>query len=137
MFTADVLTRSLLALGIIIGGLSIYRFYNWTLQLRTPNLLADLGPIRSNAFTLVYFTTPTCVPCKTVQRPEIEKLGLLLGNAIQVLEVDATQHPDMASRWGVMSVPTTYLIDSRGKLRHVNHGVTRAEKLLMQLYSVK
>jgi thiol-disulfide isomerase/thioredoxin len=137
MFHVDVFVRTIIALAIILCGLGIYRFYNWTLQLRTPNLLTDLGSLRPDAFTLVYFTTPTCVPCKTVQRPEIEKLGLLLGRAIQVLEIDASEHPDMASRWGVMSVPTTYLIDPRGKLRHVNHGVTRAEKLLMQLHSLK
>ena len=53
---------------------------------------------------------------------------------LQVLEMDATQEPDLASSWGVLSVPTTFLIDSRGKLRHVNHGVASAEKLLTQLY---
>ena len=72
MFNADVLTRAALALAIILGGLGIYLLYNWTLKLRTRNLLADLGPIRSGAFILVYFTTPTCVPCKTVQRPAIQ-----------------------------------------------------------------
>jgi thiol-disulfide isomerase/thioredoxin len=137
MFTADVLTRAALALAISLGGLGTYLLYNWTLQLRTPNLLADLGPIHPDAFTLVYFTTPSCVPCKTVQRPAIQKLSQLLGSALHVIEIDATQQPEMASRWGVMSVPTTFVIDPKGKLRHVNHGVTRAEKLLMQLHGGK
>jgi thiol-disulfide isomerase/thioredoxin len=134
MINADVYTRALIAITIILGGLGIYLFYNWTLQLRTPSLLADLGPIRPDAFTLVYFTTPTCVPCKTVQRPAIQKLSQLLGNALHVVEIDATENPELASRWGVMSVPTTFVIDPSGKLRHVNHGVTRAEQLLMQIH---
>ena len=133
MSTSDVLTRAFFALAIIVGGFGIYLLYNWTLRLRTPNLLADLGQIRPDAFTLVYFTTPTCAPCKTVQRPAIQKLSQTLGNALQVIEIDATEKPELASRWGVMSVPTTFVIDPKGKLRHVNHGVTRAEKLLVQI----
>ena len=132
MFNADVLTRAALALAIILGGFGIYLLYNWTLKLRTRNLLADLGPIHSGAFILVYFTTPTCAPCKTVQRPAIQRLSQMLGSDLHVVEVDATEKPELASRWGVMSVPTTFLFDPRGELRHVNHGVTRAEKLLMQ-----
>jgi len=132
MFNADVLIRAALALAIILGGFGIYLLYNWTLKLRTRDLLADLGPIRSGAFILVYFTTPTCVPCKTVQRPAIQRLSQMLGNDLHVVEVDATERPELASRWGVMSVPTTFLFNPRGQLRHVNHGVARAEKLLMQ-----
>jgi len=132
MFNADVLTRAVLAFAIILGGLGIYLLYNWTLKLRTRDLLADLGPIRSGAFVLVYFTTPTCVPCKTVQRPAIQTVSQRLGDNMQVVEVDATEQPELANRWGVMSVPTTFLFDPRGQLRHVNHGVARAEKLLMQ-----
>jgi len=132
MFNADVLTRAVLAFAIILGGLGIYLLYNWTLKLRTRDLLADLGPIRSGAFVLVYFTTPTCVPCKTVQRPAIQTVSQRLGDNMQVVEVDATEQPELANRWGVVSVPTTFLFDPRGQLRHVNHGVARAEKLLMQ-----
>lgn len=134
MFLNETLTRALIAFGIILGGFSLYLAYNWTLKNRASNLLANLGPIRPGAFLLVYFTTPTCVPCKTVQRPAIQKISEMLGNTLQVLEIDATQQPDLASRWGVLSVPTTFLIDPRGQVRHVNHGVTRAEQLLLQIH---
>ncbi len=134
MFLNETLTRALIAFGIILGGFSLYLAYNWTLKNRASSLLADLGPIRPGAFLLVYFTTPTCVPCKTVQRPAIQKISEMLGNTLQVLEIDAAQQPDLASRWGVLSVPTTFLIDPRGQVRHVNHGVTRAEQLLLQIH---
>jgi len=52
---------------------------------------------------------------------------------LHVVEIDATEQPELASRWGVMSVPTTFVIDPSGALRHVNHGVARAEQLLMQI----
>lgn len=130
----DILARTIIALSVILIGWGVYQLYKRTLQLRSPSLLANLGPIRPLSFTLVYFTTPTCVPCKTVQRPAIQSLSQMLGNALQVIEIDATEKPDLASHWGVMSVPTTFLFDPKGQLRHVNHGVTRAEKLLMQIH---
>jgi thiol-disulfide isomerase/thioredoxin len=133
----DFLIRAGLAFAIIVGGCGLYLLYNRLLSYRARGLLTDLGPLRPNAFTLVYFTTSTCVPCKTIQRPAIEKLIQDLGNALNVIEIDATEKPTLASRWGVMSVPTTFVINPRGELLHVNHGVTRAEKLLVQLHSGK
>jgi thiol-disulfide isomerase/thioredoxin len=137
MFNLDILIRAAIALAIILGSLGIYLLYNWTLQFRTRSLFADLDPKRTGAFTLVYFTTPTCILCKTVQRPAIQKLSQMLGNALQVVEIDAAERPELADRWGVMSVPTTFLFDPSGRLRHVNHGVTRAEKLLIQIHGGK
>ncbi|MBI5294224.1 MAG: thioredoxin family protein [Chloroflexi bacterium] len=134
MLLNDTLLRALIAAGIVLSGFGLYLAYNWTLKNRASNLLANLGPIRPGAFLLVYFTTPTCVPCKTIQRPAIQRLSEMLGNTLQVLEIDATQQPDLANRWGVLSVPTTFLIDPHGRLRHVNHGVTRAEQLLLQIH---
>jgi len=55
---------------------------------------------------------------------------------MQIVEIDATERPDLAKTWGVMSVPTTFLLNSRGEARYVNHGVTRAEKLIRQLQSL-
>ena len=51
----------------------------------------------------------------------------------QIIEVDASERMDLASEWGVMSVPTTFILDKSGRPRQINHGVTRAEKLLAQL----
>jgi thiol-disulfide isomerase/thioredoxin len=84
----------------------------------------------------VYFTTPTCAPCKTIQRPAIDKIAKLLGEKLHVVEIDATEYPDLAKTWGVMSVPTTFLLDSRGEARYVNNGVARAEKLMEQIQTL-
>lgn len=130
----DILTRTLVAILIILISFGIYLFYNWTLRRRTPSLLAELQPTHPFAFTLVYFTTPTCVPCKTIQKPAIKSLLQLLGSALQVIEIDASEKIELASKWGVMSVPTIFLFDPKGNLKHVNHGITRAEKLIQQIH---
>ena len=133
----DIFARTIIALSVIFIGWGVYQLYNRALQLRTPSLLADLEINRPFGFTLVYFTTPTCAPCKTVQRPAIEKVSKQLGNQLNVIEIDAAEKPEIASRWGVMSVPTTFVFDPKGELRHINHGVTRAEKLLKQIEKQK
>ena len=130
----DTLTRVGIALFLILGGLGLAWSYQRWLRYRTSGLLTDLGSLRPGAFVLVYFTTPNCVPCKTVQRPAINNISRILGERLQVLEIDASQKPDIANRWGVLSVPTTFVIGPRGDVRHVNHGVTRSEQLLMQIH---
>jgi thiol-disulfide isomerase/thioredoxin len=73
------------------------------------------------------------MPCKTLQRPAIQEVQQTLGDRIQIIEVDASQRIDLANEWGVMSVPTTFILDKDGRPRQINHGVARAEKLLAQL----
>jgi len=129
----EILTRAVIATIIILGTLGMVFLYQRWSRLRAPGLLPGLGPLRPGASILVYFTTPTCVPCKTIQRPAISQVSQRLGDALQVLEIDASARPDLASRWGVLSVPTTFVINPGGEIRHVNHGVTRADQLLLQL----
>lgn len=129
----DILARTVIAIAIVLVGWGIYQLYNRALQLRNSGLLADFGLNHPLGFTLVYFTTPTCAPCKTVQRPAIDQVSKQLGDSLKVVEVNAAERMDLASRWGVMSVPTTFVFDPKGQLRHINHGVTRAEKLLAQI----
>ena len=81
---------------------------------------------------MLYFTTPTCAPCKTIQRPAIERLKQLAGDRLQVVEIDASSQPEVARQWGVLSVPTTFVLDAAGRPRHVNHGVAPMDKLLKE-----
>ena len=134
--TADILLRFAYALGIILLGLGAYRLLNiWLLSRAKNNINSVLSPL-PNKPVIVYFTTPDCAPCKTVQRPALEKLMTLLGEKLHVVEIDATERPDLAKTWGVMSVPTTFLLDARGEARYVNNGVARAEKLMEQIQTL-
>ncbi len=134
--TPDILLRFAYTIGIILLGLGAYWLVNQRLLSRAKNNLNSLLSPLPNKPVIVYFTTPDCAPCKTVQRPALEKLINLLGEKLHVVEIDATEHPDLAKTWGVMSVPTTFLLDSRGEARYVNNGVTRAKKLMEQLQTL-
>ena len=132
----EILLRSALAVGIILAGLLAYWLLSRQLLVRAQSNLSELLPTLPNKPVIVYFTTPDCAPCKTVQRPALQKVTNLLGDEVEVVEIDATERPDLAKTWGVMSVPTTFLLDARGEARYVNNGVTRAEKLIEQLQSI-
>lgn len=128
-----ILLRFALALGIIFFGVGAYWLLNQRQLVSAKNNVNSLFNTLPNKPTIVYFTTPDCAPCKTVQRPALEMLISLLGEKLHVVEIDATERPDLAKTWGVMSVPTTFLLDSRGEARYVNNGVARAEKLMEQI----
>ncbi|HNK63315.1 MAG TPA: thioredoxin family protein [Anaerolineales bacterium] len=132
----DILLRFGMAVVIIGLGLSAYWLFNQHLMGRAQSQVLSLVGTLPNKPMIVYFTTPECAPCKTVQRPALSKLLTLTGDSVQVIEIDAVQRPDLAKQWGVMSVPTTFLLDARGEARYVNNGVTRVEKLMEQLQTL-
>ncbi|HEY6103743.1 MAG TPA: thioredoxin family protein [bacterium] len=79
------------------------------------------------------FTTPECVPCRTMQRPALEELQRRYPGRFELREVDATVAPELAERFGLMTVPSTVVIDVRGRVRAINHGLARWPKLAGQL----
>jgi thiol-disulfide isomerase/thioredoxin len=134
--TSEILLRLAIAVGIIFLGVSVYWLLNQRLLARAGNQVRSLLNPLPNKPTIVYFTTPDCAPCKTIQRPALDKVSNLFGDGLQVVEIDATERPDLAKTWGVMSVPTTFLLDSRGEARYVNNGVARVEKLMEQIQAL-
>jgi len=134
--SADILLRLFLAIGIIILGAAAYWLINQRLLVRAKDNLLTLFKTLPKKPVLVYFTTPDCAPCKTVQRPAIEQVRNLLGEKLHVIEINAYERPDLAKVWGVISVPTTFLLDARGEARYVNNGAARANKLMEQIQTL-
>jgi thiol-disulfide isomerase/thioredoxin len=128
----QLLFRFFGALAIITGGIMFYQLGNRWILRRAARVPENAGFARQGKPTLLYFTTPTCGPCKTIQRPAIEHLKQLVGDRLQVIEIDASSQPELARQWGVLSVPTTFVLDAQGTPRHVNHGVTLVDKLLQE-----
>jgi thiol-disulfide isomerase/thioredoxin len=129
----EILERLMIAVALAGLGVTFYLLFNRFTLKRAESKVARFASYRPGLPALVYFTTPTCAPCKTVQRPAIERIKSKMGAWFQVIEVDASAAPQVAQEWGVMSVPTTFIIDANGKPRYVNHGVTNAETLIKQL----
>ncbi|NWF68433.1 MAG: thioredoxin family protein [Chloroflexi bacterium] len=125
-----LLVALLFALGYLVYAYSKRRQIRHTTEL---HILRDpvLAHVKSGTPAIIYFTTPQCVPCQTVQRPALAVVERELG--VQVVKIDATLDPAAAQRWGVLSVPTTFILDSAGRTRDVNYGVAPLDKLKRQI----
>jgi thioredoxin 1 len=139
----EIVTRLLIALALAGLGLLAYTAWNrWQFfRLRAPaagdrRAAPGLEAWQSGRPAILYFTTPECAPCRTMQRPALERVRAELEARIQVIEIDASVQTAAADHWGVLSVPTTFVLDAGGAPQHVNHGVAGAQKLLRQLESV-
>jgi thiol-disulfide isomerase/thioredoxin len=137
MTLAALLIRLAVAAGLCLLGVAAYWGWN-RLQLRrlsrgTAGHLRGLESMRAGVPGILYFTTPDCTVCITTQRPALNRLQQEMGNNVQIVEVDASAQPELANYWGVLSVPTTFIIDGGGQPRHINHGVTNQSKLRRQL----
>ncbi|MDK1029780.1 MAG: thioredoxin family protein [Anaerolineae bacterium] len=132
--TTEIFIRALYALAIAGIGIGVYNLTNRLVLRRALNgNFLGMDDLKPGIAAILYFTSPTCVPCKTVQRPAIQSVKKIMGKDLQVIEIDASASPEIADYWGVLSVPTTFIIGKNGQPAHINHGVTLEKKLLSQL----
>ncbi len=133
----SLLSRLLVSLGIITAAVLVYILLShWNLK-KVNGLTMGLEGFKPGIPAILYFTAPDCQPCKTLQQPAIKQLKEQMRERLQVIQVDASQQIDLAKYWGVLTVPTTFVIDSLGRPRRVNHGVALAGKLRAQLEEVE
>lgn len=125
----------ILSVLIVLGVIAYQLFTRRQLQMASSVVHSDplLSNIMLNKQTIVYFTTPQCAPCKLQQTPTLNKLETASDGQLQIIRVDATEDPSAADRWGVFSVPTTFVLDETGKPRRVFNGVVSEDQLKQEL----
>lgn len=131
-----MIERLILALVLLAAGFVLCRLYTrWQLRRASSHALSDplLIGLAPGVPTIVYFTTPTCAPCRLQQTPTLQRLQQEMGDALRVIRVDATENPDAADRWGVLSVPTTFVLDCNGNALSVYNGVVDGQTLKREL----
>ena len=131
MIERVVLTAVLLSVGFVI-----YRLYHARLKARAQHQIAQVSDVLMIDNTLpiiMYFTTPDCMVCRYQQQPALDRLKADLGPCVEIVRVDATEDSELAQRWGVMTVPMTFVLRSTGETNAVNYGFADEHKLRAQL----
>jgi len=135
-----MIERLEVAIVLLIIGFLAYQVLRWT-HIRKTAATSSQDPILNDLLpgvpAIVYFTTPGCIPCVTQQQPALERLKTQLGDGIQVVRIDASEHGEVADRWGVFSAPTTFVLDNHKQVRDVNYGVADTPKLMRQLNAMQ
>jgi thiol-disulfide isomerase/thioredoxin len=100
---------------------------------------ARVSPIirRVTGPTILYFWSESCAPCKAIQEPALRQLERHFGpEQVQVIEINALESLEIAKKWGVMSLPTTILLDRQGQPRTINNRPVRFDDLRRQVEAV-
>jgi thioredoxin-like negative regulator of GroEL len=92
-----------------------------------------LGTTPDGRPAVIAFSTPSCAACHTAQRPALAQLESRAEGAVRVLEVDAAERPDVARKFGVLTVPTTAILDPSGRVTALNNGFAPTSRLAEQV----
>ena len=69
--------------------------------------------LQASGLVLVDFSATWCGPCKRLV-PELEAVAQELGDKVTILKVDVDDSPDIASEYGVQSIPNmTFFKDGK------------------------
>lgn len=99
-----------------------------TAPIRVPTGVAGGKP------TVLYFTTAECAQCRLQQTPILTQLQSKVDVAVHKL--DAVEQEALARVYGIMTVPTTVVLDPQLRPVAINHGVAPLHKLQGQIASV-
>jgi len=89
--------------------------------------------VRNGRPAVLAFTSPDCAACRTTQRPALEDLAARLGGRVRIQEVDVLAQPQLARTFGIFSVPSTVVVDRRGRVLAFNIGFASADRLHRQV----
>ena len=65
----------------------------------------EFNELMNEKAILVYFFATQCVPCKMLS-PVLEGVAEKMKDKVTIVKVDVDRSPDLAAKFGVMSVPT-------------------------------
>ena len=85
---------------------------------------------------ILAFSSANCHQCHKLQAPALKRVLEARGTDVSVVDVDAPDEPELAQRYQVLTVPTTVVLDAKGRAHAVNYGFANTVKLLEQVDEV-
>jgi thioredoxin-related protein len=100
------------------------------LALQEPSEVEDAPLARVR---ILAFASEDCHQCHRLQAPVLRRVKEAHGDIVTIIDIDVSNAPELTSRYHVLTVPTTVLLDVKGKAHAVNYGFTNAQSLLKQV----
>jgi len=124
--------RLLIVAGVAIASFVLYRLFVWAQRRRaTAALRQSVEEISTHGHARVlYFRSDSCASCRTQARL-FEHIDEDLQARIEMVDVD--REPERARAYGILTLPTTFVVDAYGEVVHANYGVVQPHKLRGQL----
>ena len=95
----------------------------------------DTEVLQAETPVLVDFWAAWCGPCRRVA-PEVDAVASQLGDKVKVFKVDVDAEPDLATRYGIQSIPALYIFKGGKVVDQILGAVPRqviSEKLEAQI----
>jgi thioredoxin 1 len=71
----------------------------------------DADVLGADTPVVVDFWAPWCGPCRAIH-PILEQLEEQTGSSVQFAKINIDENPDVATRYGVLSIPTVMLFEA-------------------------
>lgn len=126
------LIRLLILLALVSALLISIALINFQYR-KTPVDTKGIAGFAMNKASIILFTSPNCTPCDKVQKPILKHLLENTQDRLQYFEIDTQTNPEIAEKWGVLSVPSTFLLNREGVPQFVHHGVVTERILVEQI----
>jgi thioredoxin 1 len=88
-----------------------------------------------SAPTLLFFSSDHYAPCVT-QAYYLNDFRQEYRDRVYVRIINTDLNPELATRYGVFTVPTTLIIDEGGQVRNINYGLTGPSRLAHQVEKI-
>ncbi len=133
-----ILTRLLIV--ALAAGLTVIAYHGFAWWQRRRLILGSGGrsgsawrPTSSATRPVIlYFRSDSCGSCQA-QAHYLAQLAAEQAGRFTMRRIDTDLQPELAVQYGVMSLPTTLLLDRTGRVRHINFGLADTSRLGRQL----
>jgi thioredoxin-like negative regulator of GroEL len=100
------------------------------------NVVHDQPEVDHSRVRILAFSSADCRQCHQLQTPALQRAAAARGDAVTVIEVDATSQHELAETYHVLTVPSTVILDVAGQAQAINYGFANTQRLLAQIDEV-
>ena len=94
---------------------------------KTTDASFDSDVLKSSEPVVVDFWAEWCGPCRMIA-PALEEISGALGDKVKIVKLNVDENPDVAAKYGIMSIPTLLLFKD-GEIKDRQVGAAPKQKL--------